>query len=107
MRCLENACRDKAEWCDQHGAPIAPEQWPSYGLPYEVITDKGREFCGSRMQELCRRYGVELITQAPFRPDRKGLVEQAFHLLQERYTCVSRRTPTRILPNKSYLGRYV
>ena len=85
MRCLENACRDKAEWCGQHGAPIAPEQWPSHGLPYEVITDKGREFCGSRMQELCRRYGVELITQAPFRPDRKGLVEQAFHLLQERY----------------------
>lgn len=37
------------------------------------------------MQELCRRYGVELITQAPFRPDRKGLVEQAFHLLQGRY----------------------
>lgn len=85
MRCLENACQDKAEWCGQHGITIAEEQWPSHGLPYEVITDKGREFCGGRMQELCRRYGVELITQAPFRPDRKGLVEQAFHLLQERY----------------------
>lgn len=85
MRCLENACRDKAEWCGQHGITIAEEQWPSHGLPQEVITDKGREFCGGRMQELCRRYGLELITQAPFRPDRKGLVEQAFHLLQERY----------------------
>lgn len=85
MRCLENACRDKAEWCGQHDIVIAPEQWPSHGLPQEVITDKGREFCGGRMQELCRRYGVELIAQAPFRPDRKGLVEQAFHLLQERY----------------------
>ena len=85
MRCLEHACRDKVEWCGQHGVTIAPKQWPSHGLPYEVITDKGREFCGTRMQELCRRYGVELISQAPFRPDRKGLVEQAFHLLQERY----------------------
>ena len=85
MRCLENACRDKAEWCGQHGVIITPEQWPSHGLPYEVITDKGREFCGGRMRDLCRRYGVELIAQAPFRPDRKGLVEQAFHLLQERY----------------------
>ena len=85
MRCLEHACRDKAEWCGRHGITIDPEQWPSQGLPYEVITDKGREFCGGRMQELCRRYGVELISQAPFRPDRKGLVEQAFHLLQERY----------------------
>lgn len=85
MRCLENACRNKVEWCGQNGIVIGPEQWPSHGLPYEVITDKGREFCGGRMQELCRRYGVELIAQAPFRPDRKGLVEQAFHLLQERY----------------------
>lgn len=85
MRCLENACRNKVEWCGQHGITIAEEQWPSHGLPQDVITDKGREFCGGRMQELCRRYGVELIAQAPFRPDRKGLVEQAFHLLQERY----------------------
>lgn len=85
MRCLENACRDKAEWCGRHDVTIMPEQWPSHGLPQEVITDKGREFCGGRMQELCRRYGVELIAQAPFRPDRKGLVEQAFNLLQERY----------------------
>lgn len=85
MRCLENACRDKAEWCGRHDVTIMPEQWPSSGLPFEIITDKGREFCSTRMQELCRRYGVELITQAPFRPDRKGLVEQAFHLLQERY----------------------
>ncbi len=85
MRCLENACQDKVEWCGRHDITITEEQWPSHGLPYEVITDKGREFCGARMQELCRRYGVELISQAPFRPDRKGLVEQAFHLLQERY----------------------
>ena len=85
MRCLENACRDKAEWCGRHDVTIMPEQWPSSGLPFEIITDKGREFCSTRMQELCRRDGVELITQAPFRPDRKGLVEQAFHLLQERY----------------------
>jgi len=85
MRCLENACQDKVEWCGRHDITITEEQWPSHGLPYEVITDKGREFCGGRMQELCRRYGVELISQAPFRPDRKGLVEQAFHLLQERY----------------------
>lgn len=85
MRCLENCAQDKTEWCGQHDIAIAPKQWPSSGLPFEIITDKGREFCGSRMDELCRRYGVELIAQPPFRPDRKGLVEQAFHLLQERF----------------------
>ena len=57
MRCLENCVQDKTEWCGRHGITITPEQWPSHGLPYEVVTDKGREFCGARMQELCRRYG--------------------------------------------------
>lgn len=85
MRCLGNCVQDKVEWCGRYGITITEEQWPSAGLPLEIITDKGREFCGSRMDELCRRYGVELIAQAPFRPDRKGLVEQAFHLLQERF----------------------
>lgn len=85
MLCLENTVGDKVEYCRQHDITITPEQWPSHGLPNEVITDKGREFCGARMEELCRHYGVELISQPPFRPDRKGLVEQGFNLLQARY----------------------
>lgn len=85
MRCLENAASNKASWCGEHGVAITPKQWPSHGLPSEIVTDKGREFCGKRMEELCQRYGVELIAQPPFRPDRKGLVEKAFSLLQERY----------------------
>lgn len=85
MHCLENAVRDKVEWCGQHGIEIQAEQWPSSGLPYEIVTDRGREFYGGRMEELCQRYGVELIVQPPFRPDRKPLVEKMLHLLQERY----------------------
>ena len=85
MACLENAASGKVDFCRKYGIEIQPEQWPSQGLPSEIITDKGREFTGSRMEELCRRYGVELLIQPPFRPDGKGLVEKAFDLLQQRY----------------------
>lgn len=85
MRCLVNAAQDKVTFCHDHGIEIQAEQWPNIGLPLEVITDRGKEFIGSRMEEFCRRYGMELLSQPPFRPDGKGLVEKGFDLLQQRY----------------------
>ena len=55
------------------------------GMPTEIITDQGREFFGPRMGELCRRYGLEILTLPPFRPDCKGTVEKSIDLLQQRY----------------------
>ena len=37
------------------------------------------------MQELCQKYGVEVQSLPPFRPDGKGLVEKSFDLIQQRY----------------------
>lgn len=85
MECLAQASEDKVTYCQKHGIEIDPQQWPSSGLPNEVITDKGRDFCGKRMQELCMRYGVEMQSLPPFRPEAKGLVEKSFDLLQQRY----------------------
>lgn len=85
MACLAQAAEDKVLFCRQHEIEITPELWPNCGLPSEIITDKGREFCGSRMEELCRCYGLEIQTLPPFRPDQKGIVEKAFDLLQNRY----------------------
>lgn len=85
MACLAQAAEDKVEYCRGHGIEISAEQWPNSGLPREIITDKGREFFGPRMEELCRCYGVEVQTLPPFRPDRKGIVEKSFDLLQGRY----------------------
>ena len=85
MLCLANAAQDKVEYCQEHGIEIAPTQWPSQGLPHEIITDKGTEFFGPRMQELCQRFGVEIQSLPPFRPDGKGLVEKSFVLVQQRY----------------------
>lgn len=61
MRCLTNAAQDKVEFCHDFGIEITAEKWSNRGLPQEVITDRGKEFIGSRMDELCCRYGMELL----------------------------------------------
>lgn len=85
MACIEQAASDKVEYCVRYGIKITQEQWPSVGMPTEIITDQGREFFGPRMGELCRRYGLEILTLPPFRPDCKGTVEKSIDLLQQRY----------------------
>ena len=85
MACIEQATMDKVAYCARYGIEITPEQWPSAGMPSEIITDQGREFFGPRTGELCRRYGLEVLTLPPFRPDQKGCVEKSIDLLQKRY----------------------
>lgn len=85
MACIEQAATDKVAYCARYGIEIKPEQWPSVGMPTEIITDQGREFFGPGMGELCRRYGLEVLTLPPFRPDQKGCVEKSIDLLQQRY----------------------
>ena len=90
MACILQAASDKVEYCARYGIDIIPEQWPSIGIPSEIITDQGREFFGPRMAELCRRYGLEVLTLPPFRPDQKGTVEKSIDLLQARYKPILR-----------------
>ena len=90
MACILQAASDKVEYCAHYGIDITSEQWPSVGMPSEIITDQGREFFGPRMAELCRRYGLEILTLPPFRPDQKGTVEKSIDLLQARYKPILR-----------------
>lgn len=85
VACIANATMDKQEYCRSLGIEMEPEQWPSAGIPREVITDKGGEFLGGRMDELCVRYGIERHALPPFRPDEKGIVEKMFDLIQSSY----------------------
>lgn len=85
INCLANAAMDKVEFCSQYGIEIKADEWPNTGLPGEIITDKGKEFIGSRMEELAMKYGIEFESLPPFRPDGKGLVEKTFDLIQQKY----------------------
>lgn len=85
INCLANAAMDKVEFCSQYGIEIKADEWPNTGLPGEIITDKGKEFIGSRMEELAMKYGIEFESLPPFRPDGKSLVEKSFDLIQQKY----------------------
>ena len=90
ISCIANAAADKVEFCKQYGIDITNDMWPSKGLPKEIITDKGREFIGPRMKELILKFGIEVESLPPFRPDQKGIVEKSFDLLQRRYKPILR-----------------
>lgn len=90
IACLANAAMNKVEYCHQYGIEITKDEWPNTGLPGEIITDKGREFIGNRMNELAMTYGMEFESLPPFRPDEKGLVEKSFDLIQQKYKPVLR-----------------
>ena len=85
LSCLANAAEDKVRFCARYGIQISADQWPSKGVPYEIITDQGREFTGEGMSAFCMRYGTELHVLPPFRPDQKGIVEKSFDLIQSKY----------------------
>lgn len=85
LKTLENAAMDKVQFCQRHGIEITPDQWPNTGVPMEIITDKGRDFCSEHIKEFCARYGIEMQSLPPFRPDQKSAVEKSFDLLQSRY----------------------
>ena len=86
IACLCNAAEDKVAFCKKYGIEITADQWPSRGLPGEIVADKGREFTGKRVMEWVSTFGMDIQTLPPFRPDGKGLVEKSFDLLQDRYS---------------------
>lgn len=90
LACIANAVVDKVAFCASMGIEIEKEDWPSMGMPLELITDKGGEFTGQRLSELCIRYGVEINTLPPFRAEEKPLVERAIGLVQESYQSMLR-----------------
>ena len=85
LSCLANAVSDKVKYCTSIGLEITEEDWPCSGMPTELITDKGGEFTGQRLSELCIRYGVEINTLPPFRAEEKPLVERIIGLVQDSY----------------------
>ena len=91
MNCIVNAAADKVEYCNLYGIKIKREQWPSIGLPKGIITDQGNDFTSTKLEQLCKRYDVEIETLPPFRPDRKGLVEKIFDLMQQIYKPLLRK----------------
>lgn len=90
MACIANAAGDKATYCAAYGIDLSPADWPSRGLPSEIISDRGGEFVGDRINELCICYGIDRQALPPFRAEEKPLVERAMDLIQESYKSMLR-----------------
>lgn len=88
--CLANSAADKAAYCAKYGIDLNPVDWPARGLPSELISDRGGEFTGERINELCISYGIDCQALPPFRAEEKPLVERAMGLIQESYKSLLR-----------------
>ena len=90
MACIANAAGDKSAYCAAYGIDLSPADWPSRGLPSEIISDRGGEFVGDRINELCICYGIDRQALPPFRAEEKPLVERAMDLIQDSYKSMLR-----------------
>ena len=82
---MQNTCSDKVSVCKKYGIEIDPQDWPSHHLPAKIITDRGTEFLGGPLENLCECYHIEVENLPSYRPDLKGPVEKLFDLVQRAY----------------------
>jgi len=85
MRLIANSAANKVDFCRKYGVEISEQDWPCAGMPSEVISDKGSDFCSKRIEELCHRYSVQLESVPPYRSELKPLIERSFGILQIQY----------------------
>jgi len=84
MLALENMALDKVSFCKENGLDIEAHEWPSCGLPKEILADRG-ELLSKNSDDLTNSLDIRMSTTAPYRPDWKGCVERHFRLLNEMY----------------------
>jgi len=85
INCIANAASNKVSFCKSIGIDITPEEWLPEGIPAEIISDRGGEFTGERLNEICIRYSVDININEPFRADAKGIVERTIEAVQSTY----------------------
>lgn len=79
---LENATADKVAYCAQFGIAIAPEEWPSMGLPEAILADRG-ELEGHGASNIVNSLGIRVSNTSPYRADMKGIVERTFRSMND------------------------
>jgi putative transposase len=84
MLALENMALDKVSFCKEYGFDIEKQEWPSCGLPREILADRGELF-SKNSDDLTNSLNIRMSTAAPYRPDWKGCVERHFRLLDQTY----------------------
>jgi len=68
-----------------------------YGVPNQLLLDRGAEFEGSKMTEVCRLLEIDKIKTTPYKPSTKrcfktGTPHAEYHVGKDR-----KRKPTRLI----------
>lgn len=84
MLALENMALNKVSFCKEFGIDIEEHEWPSCGLPKEILADRG-EMLSKNSDVLTNSLNIRVSNAAPYRPDWKGCVERHFKLLNDVY----------------------
>ena len=77
MMALVNAATDKVEYCAEYGIEITSEQWQVHHVPEIILGDRG-ELAGKNVETSINNLGIRIENAAPYRGDRKGIVERHF-----------------------------
>ena len=48
-----------------------------FGVPSQIVTDQGTEFCNQILTELCKLIGIERSLITPYHPSSNGLIERS------------------------------
>jgi hypothetical protein len=76
-----NAFCDKVDFCKSYGIDIAPEHWPSVGIPTGMMADKG-ELLGHQADTLVDSLNIALSNSRSYLGSDKGGVERGFNTIQ-------------------------
>jgi Mu transposase-like protein len=79
---LENAVRNKVDYCREYGYTITEADWPCQHLPKAIIGDRG-EMLSKNSDFLTRHFKIEVVNTPPYRPDWKPIVERHFRVLDD------------------------
>jgi len=55
-----------------------------YGIPQQILSDRGSQFTGSIFQLLCKIYGIDKLFTTAYHPQTNGMIERFHRFLKER-----------------------
>lgn len=82
MMAYMNMNENKVEFCKKYNININEEDWPSYGIPSKINTDRG-ESISKASDQLVKHLGITIENNPPYCPDMKGIVERWFKGINE------------------------
>ena len=63
------------------------EIFATFGMPFEIITDRGASFVSQNVEKFLRKYQVLHIKSTPYHPQTNGMVERVHSTLNHQLRC--------------------